>query len=114
MYVGLHTKYPLLLPDFNETRISSTDFRKIFKYQISLNSVQRKPSCLMQRDGRTDGERQTDRPTGTTQLMVAFRNFTNEPKNGLTQTCKTEDRRNSSPVANFPPQIPHGRYCPDY
>jgi len=28
MYVGRKVKYPLLLSDFNETRISSIDFRK--------------------------------------------------------------------------------------
>ena len=31
-----------------------------------------------QRDGRTD--RQTDKPISTTNLIVAFRNFANEPK----------------------------------
>jgi len=28
MYIGLHLKYPLLLSDFKETCIFSTDFRK--------------------------------------------------------------------------------------
>jgi hypothetical protein len=32
---GLHVQYPLLLPDFNETRIFWTDFRKVLKYQNS-------------------------------------------------------------------------------
>jgi hypothetical protein len=76
-YIGLHVKYryctvhisvfmwstvtvqyiyrsacevPLLLSDFNETWISSTDFRKISKYNTSWISVQRKPS----RSTRTD------------------------------------------------------------
>jgi len=30
-YIGLHVKYTLLLLDFNETWISSTDFREILK-----------------------------------------------------------------------------------
>ena len=31
MCTGLHVKYPLFLPEFTETGISSTDFRKILK-----------------------------------------------------------------------------------
>jgi hypothetical protein len=31
MYIGPHVKYPLFLSDFNETRIFSTHFRKMFK-----------------------------------------------------------------------------------
>jgi len=34
IYIGLQVKYPLLLSDFNEISILSTDFRKIYKYQI--------------------------------------------------------------------------------
>jgi hypothetical protein len=30
-FIGLHVKYPLFLADLNETRISSTNFRKILK-----------------------------------------------------------------------------------
>jgi len=35
MYIGLHVQYPLLLLDFNETWIFSTEIRKILKHQIS-------------------------------------------------------------------------------
>jgi hypothetical protein len=48
-------KVPLLLLDFNETRILSTGFRKILKYRISK--------------------------TDMTQLILAFLNFANTPKN---------------------------------
>jgi len=35
MCIDLHVKYQLLLSDFNDTAILSTNFRKILKYQIS-------------------------------------------------------------------------------
>jgi hypothetical protein len=73
MYIGLHVKYPLFLSDFSETRIFGADFGKILKYQISWKPVQRKPSCSMR----------TDRRTNMKKLIVAFRNFANAPKTGL-------------------------------
>ena len=66
--LDLHMKYLLLLSDFNETTISSTDFSK--NTQISWKSFQLEPSCSMHTNRRTD----------VTKLGVAFRNFANAPK----------------------------------
>ena len=74
MYLGLCIKYSLFLPHFNETLIFSTDFLKIFKYQISWNLVMWEPSCFMRTDRRTGGW--ADRK----ELLVFFRNFANAPK----------------------------------
>jgi len=50
---------------------SSTDFRKILKYQISRKSVQGEPNCSMWTDGQTD----------MTKLIVTFRSMGKAPKN---------------------------------
>jgi hypothetical protein len=68
--VVLHVMYPILLSDFNETGILSTDFRKILKYQISRKTVRWEPRCSMR----------TDRQTDTTKLIVAFHNFAKASK----------------------------------
>jgi hypothetical protein len=54
IYVDLHIKHLLFFPDFNETWIFSTDFRKIHKYRISWKSVQWEPSYFSRTDGRID------------------------------------------------------------
>jgi hypothetical protein len=66
----LHVKYPLFLSDFNETWISSIDFWRKLKYQVSSKSVQWEPSCSLRTDIQTD----------MTNLKVAFRNFAKAPK----------------------------------
>jgi hypothetical protein len=53
MLVGLHIKYPLLLSDFNESWIFSTDFREELKYQISWKFVQWESCCFLRTDRRT-------------------------------------------------------------
>jgi len=83
MYVGLPVKYPLFVWDFNETWITSTEFRKILKYQISWIFVQWEPSRSVRTDERTDG----------TKLIVAFRNFANAPKNGELDSYRRENLR---------------------
>jgi hypothetical protein len=60
-------KVPVLLSDFNETWIFSTDFRKIIKCQITWKSVQWELSCFMRTDWRID----------MMKLIVAFRSSAN-------------------------------------
>jgi len=75
MYIGLHVKHPLVLSDFNQTCIFSTDFRKNDQISNFMKSVQWETSCSMWTDGRTDGR------TDVTKLAIGFRNFANAPKN---------------------------------
>jgi len=76
MYTGLHVKYPLFIPDFNQTWIFLTDFQKTIKYQMSSISVQWAPGCSMHTD-RHRGRWWTARQTCMTVLCT----FTNVPKN---------------------------------
>ena len=69
MYFGLYVKYPLFLSYFNESRTSSTDFRKVLKYKVTWKSVLWEQSCSMR----------TDRRTGIKKLIVIFCNFVNAP-----------------------------------
>ena len=68
MCLGFHVKHTLLLSDFNESRIFSTDFLKNsnIKFHENLSSGSRVVPC-----------RQTD----MTKLIVTFHNFANAPKN---------------------------------
>jgi len=65
MYIGPHAKYPLFLPDFNETWIFWTDFWKILQYQISSKSIQWEQSCTIW----------TDQWADTMKLIVTFQYF---------------------------------------
>jgi len=73
-YIGLTAKYPLFLSDCNETRLFSTNFREILKYQISWKSVHWEPNCSM----RTEGQ---------TWRIVAFHSFSKAPKHWATISC---------------------------
>jgi hypothetical protein len=53
-YLSFHVTYPILLPDFNQTWIFSTDFHGSPQYQISRKSVQWKPGWYVWTDGRTN------------------------------------------------------------
>jgi len=51
MYIGPHVKYPLFLFDYNKSWIFSTEFRKIFKYQIYWKSIYLESASFMRTDG---------------------------------------------------------------
>jgi len=42
-YLGLHVKFPIFMPNFNQIRDFSTYFNVSPQYQISLKSVQWEP-----------------------------------------------------------------------
>ena len=104
MYIGFHVKYPLFSSRqiCNETCISSRDFCKILKFQISWKSVQWEPSCFV----RT--ERETDRRTDMKKLIVAFRNSSNVPTNwiaNLLRRCQPEAGTSPRNVEHFQSSI---------
>jgi hypothetical protein len=47
MYARIHVKHPSFLSDFSKILISSPDFQKILKYQISQNCIPYEPSSSM-------------------------------------------------------------------
>jgi hypothetical protein len=76
-YKYLHVKYTPFLSDYNQTRIFSTDFQTIPKFQISWKSVQWEQSCSLWTEAQT--ATQTDGHTDVTKLITAFLNFVNAP-----------------------------------
>ena len=70
MYVGLHIMYRLFLSYFNETN-SFGRFSKNTQLQIFMKICRLGAELL-----------HTDRRTGVTKLIVAFRNFANAPAIG--------------------------------
>jgi hypothetical protein len=71
MYIDLHVKHPLFLSDFNESRIFSTEFRKILEYQISWKSVQWEPE-LLGADRRTEIHHEAKRLKRTLLLLQSL------------------------------------------
>ena len=57
-YAGLHVLYPIFLSELYGTWIFSTDFQKIHKYTISLESIQWDPE-LFHADGQTGRNQQS-------------------------------------------------------
>jgi hypothetical protein len=71
MCIGLHVKHMSFLPDFNVTRIFSTDFlRTLISNFIEIRLV---GAELFHADGWTD----------MTKLLIAVRNFAQAPKNDI-------------------------------
>jgi len=69
MYINLHEKYPLFLPDFNENRIFSTIFEKCPNTKFHENPSSGGPVVPCEQNGQID----------IAMLIVAFSNLPNEP-----------------------------------
>ena len=74
MYTGVNIKYPLFFSDCKETWISSVDIRKNTQVLNFMKILPLGPE-LFHADGQTERH--------MTKLLVAFRYFTNTPKNGV-------------------------------
>jgi hypothetical protein len=87
MYKRLHVRYRLFLSYFGGSSISNIDFRQALRYQVSWKSIHLEPSS-MRADRRTDMN-----------LIVAFRNFAEAPKNvwrssSLVRSCRDDTCEN--------------------
>jgi hypothetical protein len=70
MYIGFHVKYPLFLSDFNEIWIFFDAFSKNTQIQIFMK-IRPLGAELFHADRETD----------VMELIIAFRNLANAPKN---------------------------------
>jgi hypothetical protein len=104
--IGLHVKYPLHLPDFNETSTAPTDFEKILKS---------KTPCKTKGGSRVVPCGRTDRRTYMTKLIVIFRNFrrrvTTPPPPSKLPDMRRRPERDYSPWPQYSddPSTVHGR-----
>jgi hypothetical protein len=71
MYIGRYIKYLWLLTEFNLPWIFTDSFSKNIQILKLMKVVSVEAELY-----------HVDRRTGMTKLIVAFRNFSNEPKNG--------------------------------
>jgi len=78
MYVGPYVKFLIF---FSDKRVS-VSFQKALHYQAPLISFHLEPSCSIRKNGQTD--RQTDRRTDMTKLIVALHNFENASNKSVT------------------------------
>jgi hypothetical protein len=91
MYIGLHVKYALFLPDFKETRIFLTDLRKCSNFmKIHLVGVELF-RANEQRDGQAGGpmdgitkDGRTDRPD---EVNIFFSLFCESAECGKNLIC---------------------------
>ena len=69
-----YAQCPVFLPDFwRNWNIIDSISGKYFNIRLLVKSVQYEPSCLYV-------DRQTDRQTDVTKLIIAFQNFANAPE----------------------------------
>ena len=73
MYISLHVKYPIFLSDFSETLIFKTYSKNTQRANFMIIRPVGDQIFHAKRDGQSDTE--------MTELIIAFPNFTDGPKN---------------------------------
>jgi hypothetical protein len=86
MYIGVLVKYPVFSSYFNEKLNFWQIFEKYSNIKCHENRFSGSRVVPCERTDTCKGG-QTDRRTDMTKLTVAFRNFANAPKNGVTYAC---------------------------